>query len=120
MVDERIQELINKSVDGTITTAEQVMLEEYRAGNPEVAETLEETRHLSTLLASIQPAPPPISLKAAVMREIEASAHPAVARQKNSWSLSGIPQMLSSPIFPRVAYAFAGGVALGMILFIAF
>lgn len=119
MVDERIQELINKTVDGTITTAEQVMLEEYRAGNPEVAKVLEETRYLSTLLGSVQPAVPPVGLKAAVMREIEASARPVAARQRSSWSLSGLRSLLATPAFPRMAYAFAGGIALGMILLVA-
>jgi hypothetical protein len=119
MVDERIQELINKAVDGTITTAEQVMLEEYRAGNPEVAELLEETRYLSTLLGSVQPAAPPVGLKAAVMREIEASARPAPSRQKRSWFLGGIRELVAAPMFPRMAYAFAGGIALGMILLVA-
>jgi hypothetical protein len=116
MVDERIQELINKAVDGTITAAEQVMLEEYRAGNPEVAEVLEETRYLSTLLGSVQPAVPPVGLKAAVMREIGASAP---SRQKRSWFLSGIRELVAAPMFPRMAYAFAGGIALGMILLVA-
>ncbi len=118
MVDERIQELINKAVDGTITPAEQVMLEEYRAGNQEVAELLEETRSLSALLGSVHAAQPPAGLKASVMREIEAVARPA-ARRHNAFSWSGIRELFVSPMFPRMAYAFAGGIALGMILLVA-
>ncbi len=120
MVDERIQELIHKSVDGTITPAEQVMLEEYRAGDPDVAQMLEETRHLSRLLSSVRPATPPASLKAAIMREIEAPPRPVIARQGRSLSMKSVREWISTPLFPKVAYAFAGGIALGMILLVAF
>lgn len=115
MVDERIIELINKEIDGTILPDELTRLQEYRSGNAEARKVSGDLNLVAAMLREVQHVEPPSTLKARVMHNI----HPAMQRVRQPIGET-FRSMVVDFFRPRsgfrFAYAFSGGVLAGIAL----
>ena len=110
MIDDRILELINKDVDGTILPAELAMLDEYRRDNPEINTVASELRQMVSDMEGIQPVEAPQTLRGNVLRAMT----PAVSSKPvATGSGSNVREYLSRFGRLHLAYAFSGGAVLG-------
>ena len=76
MDNERIIELINKEIDGTILPAERAVLEQFRSGSAEVQGMSRDFNQIASMLREVKHVDPPSTLKARVMREIAPETAP--------------------------------------------
>jgi len=117
MLDERILDLINKDIDGSILPAERAMLDEYRAKNPEVGKMEQELRGVAAALGTVRPVEAPVTLKTRIMQSIgpEPRREPLLRR-----GVAAVTDFFRAPSGVRVAYAFSFGIVAGIALFAAF
>ena len=113
MIDDRILELINKDVDGTILPAEREMLDDYRKRDPEIDPLAEGLRQMVADLDGIQAVEPPPTLAPGVRRALQSAedVQPQVVRQP-----SPIREFATRFGRMHLAYAFSGGAVLGALL----
>jgi len=116
MVDERVIELINKEIDGTILPAERATLEQHRSSNEEVREISDDFSHIASMLSAIGNVEPPSTLKPRVMRDISPQATPQRQTLWQSVRTAVIDFFRPRSGF-RLAYAFSGGLVAGVALF---
>jgi len=110
MIDDRILELINKDIDGTILPAEREMLEEYRQRNPDIDPLAEELRHMVADLDGIRPVDPPPTLRPGVLRALLPTEH---AQAQVVRRTSPIREFAARFGRLQLVYAFSGGAVLG-------
>ncbi len=115
MVDERIVELLNKEIDGVILPAERVILEEYRATNPEVEVMAAELRAVASALADVGQVEAPSTLKGRVMRQLNLQPRQQVPLADRL--LSPVWEFFRGASGVRLAYAFSLGLVAGIALF---
>ena len=116
MIDQGIIELINKEIDGDILPSEAQRLREYLAGDPSAQELNDDLHAAVRILATVKEVDPPGTLKPVVFTAIGAMAAKGSERQskeRSSWLPWGAIRQLITPGF---VYAFAGGLATGMIV----
>jgi len=119
MDNERIIELINKEIDGTILPAERVVLEQYCSGSTEVQEMSRDFNQIASMLREVKHVDPPSTLKARVMREIAPEKAP---HYQPLWQVlrTSVVDFFQPRTGFRFAYAFSGGVLAGIALFALF
>jgi hypothetical protein len=72
MIDERIKELIQGAIDGTLSRDDSAALDQYLAAHPEAQAHLDEMTQLAETLAAVDVLPAPAELKPAILRALEA------------------------------------------------
>lgn len=110
--EEKIFELINKSIDGVLTSREEAKLKKYLEFNPDTQKLYTDMKQVATILDSVKEIEPPVSLKQRIINTVNAHELPRPAREGFSlrWILPHVARY-------RVAYAFTGGAVAGMLIF---
>ena len=113
MIHKRHIELMNAEIDGVNSPEASRRLHQYLDANPDARRHYEELRDVGRVLAEADEVSPPEALRRAIMRAIAARANPKVkvgVLERMREALSPAPRM-------RLAYAFTGGIAVGLGLF---
>lgn len=116
MIDRRTITLINGEVDGENTAEESETLRQILAKDPEAGKLLEDLKKLERNFSSMSPVKPPVTLKPAILRDIDG---------RDSVSVHGRRFRLSDFLFPvrplpRLGLAFSGGLLAGIVLVILY
>jgi len=110
--EEKILYLINKALDGVSTSREEAELRKYLELHPDAGKLYDDLKRVSVMLDGVKEIEPPASLKQRIVNTI--NVHPAPEAVKESfferWNFTHLLRY-------RVAYAFAGGVAAGLLVF---
>jgi hypothetical protein len=114
MKDDRYIELINKEISGDITPREMAELSRYLSDYPDARKMRRELHRASELLSEVGDVEPPPHLKHHIMNSVDFSRYRTKARQPVMEFLGRVRHL---SLRPRLAYAFAAGVAFGLVLF---
>jgi len=114
MMDENIIQLIHRQVDGSITAGEKIRLEAYLKQNPEARQAYLEQIETTGLLNEMPSMEIPPNMKKRIMNSIDKKRYTGTERRK------GLGSIRSSKIIPRVAFAFSVGLAVGILIHVAF
>ncbi|MCK4409322.1 MAG: hypothetical protein KAW67_04510 [Candidatus Eisenbacteria sp.] len=113
MIGKRLIELMNAEIDGVNSPEVSRALHEHLDDNPDARRHYEELRDVGRVLAEADEASPPEALRRAIMRAAAARGN----RKVRAGFLERMKEALSPPPRVRLAYVFAGGVAVGLGLF---
>jgi hypothetical protein len=116
-MDERILELMNGEIDGTNSHDESRELRERLERDPEARQHFEELKSVGLALSEAGELSPPAWVKREVMREIEAGRSASHAPSTAAGVMERVRRALGPSPRLRPAFAFAGGVAVGLVLF---
>ena len=110
--DEKIFELINKAIDGPLTSREEAKLKKCLELDPGTQKLYSDMKQVATMLDSVKEIEPPVSLKQRIVNAVNAQELPRPARGGFSmrWMLPHLTRY-------RVAYAFTGGAVAGILIF---
>ncbi|NIR50163.1 hypothetical protein GWO43_16800 [candidate division KSB1 bacterium] len=114
MIDQKYLELINKDVDGNISSSEKSKLEAYLVDNPKARKIHRELIQLSKMLNQMEDVPPNPNLKKGVLNSIQVNKY---AKKKTR---STFGSRLRSPNWRlnyNLAVSFAAGLVLGLLVF---
>ncbi len=114
MNEERLLELMHGEIDGANSARKSGALNRYLLDHPGARTELEELKRLTNLLTRITPVEPPENLRKNI---INAAAVHAAGRARRDSRRSPLFSVLFGRTM-RLAYAFAGGIALGIILLV--
>jgi hypothetical protein len=117
MEHDRYIELVNKEISGDITREEKADLERYLAENPDARRVRDELHRTSDLLGEVGDIEPPAHLKRHIMNSVDFSQYKTEAKQP-ALKLSGRARRWA--FRPRMVYAFAAGLAVGLVVFAVF
>jgi hypothetical protein len=117
MKDDRYIELVNREISGEITPEESAELERYLGDNPDAARVRRQLQETSALLGGVGDVEPPPHLKRHIMNQIDFNRYRTEERRP-VLNLLGRARRLG--LRPRLVYAFAAGVAVGLVLFTVF
>ena len=117
MIDEKIKELINRALDGELSTEEQRKLETYLRTNKEARDYFEKMQKMNDWLNQVQPVEAPSSLKANIMRQLDARRYAPKIKKTKPRVFSALGEWFK--VFTvRPAYAFAFGMVLSGLIFL--
>jgi hypothetical protein len=111
VIEERYIELMNQEIDGANSPAESSALHTYLSTHPEGQSYYNELLELEETFDEIRSVPPPPELRAAILAEIQGSGEATERRG----IFNGIFDAFR--FSPRMAYAFAAGLIIGIGLF---
>ncbi len=114
MIGKRLIELMNAEIDGVNSPEGSRELQEHLDANPDARRHYDELKDVGRVLAEADEASPPEALRRAIMRAVAARGNPDV----KAGFLERMKEVLSPAPRMRPAYAFAGGVAVGLCLFV--
>ncbi len=117
MKDDRYAELINKEISGEISPEESAELRRYIGDAPDARRLRRELHKTSDLLSQVGDVEPPAHLKQHIMNSVDFGRYRA-QEKRPVIELLGRARRLG--LRPRFVYAFAAGVAVGLILFSVF
>lgn len=110
---QKIFNLVNKSIDGTASRRQQERLERLMAASSDVRNLFNEMKSVTTLLDGAREEPAPQHLKIKIMNTI--GTHP-VPKYRHESIIAQIQQRFLPR--PGYAYAFAAGIILGVLMII--
>jgi hypothetical protein len=113
VIAKRYIRLMNAEIDGANSPEESRELREYLDANEEAREHFEELKAVGVAMAEAGQVSPPEGLRAAIMRIVRQRER---ARARGGF-VEWVRQGLSPAPRMRLAYSFAGGVAVGLVLF---
>lgn len=113
MISEDIIDLVNKEIDGVASSEEAARLKSALATDPEARKLVGEMQALATAMSAVQKLQPPPTLKPAIMRSLEA----VDSRRVPLTGRPSILQAFKSSFLWKPGYAFACGLAVGILLF---
>ena len=112
MLDKPLTDLINRKIDGALTSEEEVRLAERLAADPDAKSLLDDLSHQGILVQRMAEVETPPSLKPSIMRTI---ARPAL-RTGQIRIADAFAQVFSTRRRVQYAFAFSGGVVAGMLI----
>jgi hypothetical protein len=115
MIEPKLKELLNRELDGELTSDERTRLGKTLLRNAAARKYQKELRGLATSLASLQPVEPPRHLSNRIRAAVHAN-DVLVVPTKSAWHVN-FPAFLRSPAVNRYAYVAAGSLVLCLILF---
>ncbi len=116
--DEHYIELINKEIDGLISSKEKTDLSTYLKENPEVKKLYEDLRRTADLLKQTPEFDPSPNLKKRIINSLDFDRYP-ITSKKGSLLKNWISQLFTAPK-PRLAYIFAIGIIAGFFIHLLF
>ncbi len=117
-IDEHYIELINKEIDGLITSKEKVELSTYLQKNPEVIKLYEELRRTAELLEQTPEFEPSPNLKKRIINSLDFNRY-LTTTTKSTHLKNWISRLFTTPK-TRLAYVFATGIILGFFIHLLF
>jgi len=115
MRDEKIIELIQKSLDGIISKTENQKLQRILEKNPEMRSTFRNLQQVSGLLDKVPELDPPAGLQKRIMNSIDLSRYPM---EKIKRAVAPSVRGLNVRVNPRLAIAFGVGVVATIVVFL--
>lgn len=112
MLDRSLTDLINRKIDGALTSEEEVRLAERLATDAGARSLFDDLSRQGLLVQRMTNVEPPPSLRPSIMRAIE---QPAL-RARRSWIADSVAQFFSTRRRVQYAFAFSGGVVAGMLI----
>ncbi|UCE02263.1 MAG: hypothetical protein JSW67_13590 [Candidatus Latescibacterota bacterium] len=126
MIEGKFEAILNRKVDGMISPEEEAELQEYLATHPEAHSYAEDLDGLCRTLRTVKEIDPPDDLRDAILERIRAAPAPTVHEatvdlpdEGDGW-LASLVQTLRGWMRPQLAYSFAAGTAVGVLLFAVF
>lgn len=116
MIDRKFIELMNKEIDGVITEGDQKKLQSYLSAHPDAQKFYAELRQTSDLLHNMPKLEPPPNIKKYVMNTIDGNRY---AKAKKPSKLKSLVSSLVVKPTPKLAYAFALGILVGILVYSA-
>jgi hypothetical protein len=113
MISKDIIDLVNKEIDGVASSEEAARLKSVLATDPEVQKLLEEMQALAHAMLTVKGVQPPPTLKPAIVRSLE----DLNSRRIPSTRRPSILHAFKGSFLWKPGYAFACGLALGLLLF---
>lgn len=113
MMDKKYIELIEKEIEGTITSEEKAVLRKWMEKESEAKEIYEEQIQVSKLLSQISTIEPPPDLKKRIVNSVHLKGDAVKIRKP-------VLRPSISKYTPRLAMAFGAGVLVGILLHIVF
>lgn len=113
MIHKKYIELINKEIDGVISSAEKNNLDEYLLKNPDAKNYYDEINLTNQYLSLLPDQEPSENLKKKIINSINFNKYSPEIKNKSFWNLLGVPKL-------RLAYTFAAGIIAGIIVFAIF
>jgi hypothetical protein len=110
-------ELIDKEIDGTISPRERDMLREYIENTPGARDIYEEMHHTSDLLSRVSDVDPPGYLKRHIMNSLDFARYQT---KRSRPVLRLLTRVRQAGLKPRLAYAFALGTVVGLVVYSLF
>jgi hypothetical protein len=114
MIDRKINDLINKEIDGSNSPEETARLKACLKNNVEGQREYDRLGNLAHMLSSVDAVDPPASMKARIMNSVE-------RRRSAEPKKTSIFEYLSRKLQPRAAlrlgYAFSIGLAVGVLMY---
>lgn len=114
MIDDKYLVLLHAELDGVNSPEESAILHTHLAANPEARRLFAELRGMSNLLGEVKSSAPPPHLQHAIMHAVAQRSAPRVVRHSLFESIAG---WLCEIFEPKFAFSFAGGLAVGVLLF---
>jgi hypothetical protein len=118
MIDTKLKDLINRDIDGVLSGDEKRRLEHVMHRNGQARRLHTELSRMSSTLRGIPQAEPPAHLANRIRAAVHAGETLLAPRRRTWRDLVGTLIHPSSPL--RYASIFAGGVAVGVLLFTLF
>ncbi len=112
----RLDELIQREIDGVNSAAESEALMKLIENSPDARARFSEMVGLAESIREIDSVDPPAELKESIMAAIARRALPATKKSEGLWSR--IASAVSRSFTTRPSYAFAAGVSLAALLFV--
>ena len=113
MIERRYIELMNAEIDGVNSPTESAELRDHLEANPDARRRFDELSGVGRALADAEQVSPPRALRGAIMR--------VVAAREKARSEGGLIERMKCALRPaprmRAAYAFSGGIVVGLALF---
>jgi hypothetical protein len=126
MNEGKLEAILNRKIDGEISQEEAVVLQEYLASHPEAQSYAEDLDGLCRVLRKVKEIEPPVGFKDEILERIRGVPVHAVNEvtvdlpdESDGW-LAAIANTVRGWMRPQVAYSFAGGVAVGVLLLTVF
>jgi hypothetical protein len=117
MKKNRFLELVNKEISGEISPAERDVLQEYLRDDPEARKIRSQLLETSELLSQVDDVEPPAHLKGRIMASLDVGRYQA---RESGPVAELVLRAARLGLRPRFAYAFALGVAVGLIVYSVF
>jgi len=114
-MDERLTDLMNGELDGTNSAEQSRELRSRLASDPDARRHFEQLESVGRVLAEADEVPPPESLREAIMQVVEERES---RRLRAPGLLARAREFFEPRRSLRPAFAFAGGVAVGLCLFV--
>lgn len=114
MMDERQIRLMNKAIDGVLSSREKKQLDAYLQKNPDARKFYNDLLQTADLLSQTPKVEPPPNLKKRIMNAVDFSRYEIPTKDSSQKSI--ISQLLAQPK-PQLAYIFAFGIIIGLILY---
>jgi hypothetical protein len=117
MKDDRYMDLVNREISGEITPDESAELRQYLEENPEARRIRRQQLRTSEILDGVRDVEPPPHLTRRILSSVDLDRYRAVEPRPVIRLLGRARRAVLRPSF---AYAFASGVAVGLIVFAVF
>ncbi len=118
MTDEDVVHLINKDIDGEILPDETRRLKDQLATDPLARELRDELHTTVRFLDTVREVDPPPTLKSSVFGAIRAKEEAELRNPGRVRFYSSVWETIRRQLTPGLAYAFAGGLATGMLVLV--
>jgi anti-sigma factor RsiW len=115
MISDKYIELIHREIDGLNSPRESARLRDYLAANPQAQQFYVEMAATSSLLQEVRAVEPPAHLPHEIMSRLPANRYGA-SLPTGWWA--GLRERLEVKFNFNYVYAFAGGLAVGVALFV--
>jgi xanthosine utilization system XapX-like protein len=114
MTNERLEELLNKEIDGIATPAEVAELNAYVQAHPDAKQLREDLHRLSAVLRNVEELEPPSGLQSDIMAAVPQGRTGAQSRLS---ILTWVRDLIETRTKFEYAYAFAAGMIIGIALY---
>jgi hypothetical protein len=113
MIHDRYLELLHGEIDGVNSPRQSRKLRQYMETNPEARKLYQDLRSMSDMFSRLSPVDPPTNLKTLIVNQLP--HEPSLPRPERGRLVFSLERFLGRRKF-GYAYAFASGLALGIVL----
>ena len=117
MNEQEYIELVDKEIEGTISPRERDLLREYIEKTPGARKIYDEMHQTSDLLSRVTDVDPPVYLKRHIMNSLDFSRYQT---RRSRPVLRLLTRVRQAGLKPRLAYAFALGTVVGLVVYSLF
>jgi hypothetical protein len=105
-------ELVNKAIDGVLTSKEELKLKQYLEVHPGAQKIYDDMKRVTTILDGVSEVEPPASLGQRIVNAVNSHVPPRLEKGRLSWQW-----ILPHIVRHRMGYACLAGAAAGVLVF---